>query len=77
MANTYVITSVTVVGDTLTVVGSVNGTPITVSTWLSAVGSGVLASVVSFQNAIYPLMLALYNATLPTAYPTLLGTFSK
>jgi molybdopterin biosynthesis enzyme len=75
MANTYVINSVTILGDQLTVQGTVNGTPVTVSTWVSAAGNS-MASAISFRNFIAPLMLA----AVPSASTTradLTGTFSQ
>ena len=75
MANLYVIQSVSSIGDSLTVTGTVNGVPVTVNTWVSAAGNS-LASAVGFFNFITPLMLAAVPST-PTAYPTLVGTVTK
>ena len=75
MANTYVITSVSTLGDQLTVIGTVNGTPVTVSTWVSAAG-GSMASAIGFQNFIAPLMLAAMPVV-PVAQPLLVQTFTK
>lgn len=38
MAHTVIISSVTSVGDTCTVTGTVDGTPVTTQVWLSALG---------------------------------------
>jgi hypothetical protein len=75
VAHTYVITSVTTTGDSLVVVGTVDGTAVTVNTWVSAAGNS-LGSVISFHNFIAPLMLA---AVPPAAVsqPTLVGTFTQ
>jgi len=39
--NTYVVQTVTEVGDALTITGTVNGIPVTVLTWVSAAGTRV------------------------------------
>lgn len=80
MANTYVVQTVVEnqLLDTLTVTGTVNGTPVVVNTWISSAGNS-LASAIGFENFIAPLMLAAYNAIVaPTALPALQGlTFTK
>jgi hypothetical protein len=76
MANTYVITSISSVGDQFTVQGTVNGTPVVVNTWVSALPSGVLASAIAFHNFIAPLMLAALPPQ-PTSYGSLAGSFSQ
>ena len=62
-------------GDVLTVIGTVDGTPVTVITWVSAAGNS-LVSVLGFRNFIAPLMLAALPPT-PTAYPILVETFTQ
>lgn len=74
MAHTYVITSVSSVGDALTVTGTVDGVPVTINTWVSAVPS--LASAITFRNFITPLMLAATPPT-PVTYAALQGSFSQ
>jgi len=82
MANSYNITSVSSVGDVLTVIGTVtlSGTtipiPVTVTVWVSAAGN-TLASAISFQNYIQPLMLLQAVPSTPTLYPSLNISFSK
>jgi hypothetical protein len=76
MANNYVITSISSIGDVLTVVGTVNGISVTVTTWVSAVPNGAFASAVAFHNFIAPIMLAALPVT-PTSYGTLVGSFSQ
>jgi hypothetical protein len=62
VSNVYVISSVVenTSIDTITVTGTVNGTPVTVVCWISALGNA-MASAVGFQNYFQPLMLAAYN----------------
>jgi hypothetical protein len=70
----FAITSVSSFGDTLTVTGTVNGTPVTVVTNVSIAGTA-LASATAFQDFIAPLM----EAAVPpvtTPYPSLIGIFS-
>jgi hypothetical protein len=74
MAHTYVISSVSSVGDYLTVVGTVDGVSVTVNTWVSAAPS--LASAIAFRNFITPMMLAAVPQT-PATYAILQGTFSQ
>ena len=74
MAHNYVIETVSELGDVLTVTGSVDGTPVTVNTWVSAAG-GSLGSVLAFRTFIAPLMLAQVPPT-PISQPTLIGSFS-
>ena len=74
MAHTYVIQNIQIIGDTMTVQGTVDGTQVTVGTWVSAAGNS-MASAIAFHNFIAPLMLqALPNVT---TNPTLLGTFTQ
>ena len=76
MANNYVITSISSVGDALTVTGTVNGTQVTYVGSVAAAGSA-LGSAVAFENYIAPLLLALVPP--PAAvYPGFAGlSFSK
>jgi hypothetical protein len=74
MANNYIISRVATLGDSLTVVGSVNGVTVIVYTFVSAAGSA-MASVIAFRNFIAPLMLALVPT--PTENPTLTGSFTQ
>lgn len=75
MANTYVITSVTSVGDNLTVIGTVNGIQVGLVTSLSKAGNA-MASAIAFENYIAPLMLAAVPPT-PTVYGALNLSFSQ
>jgi hypothetical protein len=75
MSNTYVINSVSVVGDALMVTGTVDGVSVTVQTWLSAAGNA-LASAIAFRNFIAPKMLAALPVA-PTTYSVLNGTFTQ
>ena len=74
MAHTYVIQSVTSVGDVTTVVGTVDGTPVTCTVWLSALAK--FPTAVQAQSFIASAMLA----ALPpqaTPQPTYQGTVSQ
>lgn len=73
--HTYEIDSVTELGDVLTVTGSVDGTPITVTTWVSAAGSA-LGTALGFRSFIAPLMLAALPVQ-PTPQPQLIQTFTQ
>lgn len=75
MAHTYVITSVVETGDYLLIAGSVDGTPVLVTTYVSAAGN-TLASALSFRNFIAPLMLAALPPP-PTTLPSLIQTFTQ
>lgn len=74
--NTYVITSVTELGDVLTVTGTVNGVPMTVTPWVSAAGNA-LASAIAFEAFIAPLMLAAAQPPVPAVVPDLTLTFTR
>lgn len=75
MAHTYVITSVTTLGDLLTITGSVDGSPVTVTAWVSGLPAGAMASAIAFRNVASSLMLAAIPQ--PTALPTLVQTFTQ
>lgn len=83
MANTYVVNTAVQnpITDTLVITGTVNGVPVTVSTWVSAAGAANLASAIGFENFIAPLMLAAYNIIVApasvAAVPAQGLTFSK
>jgi hypothetical protein len=74
MSHAYVISSVSVVGDALTVTGTVDGTAVTVNTWVSAAGNA-MASAIAFRNFITPLMLAAVPAG-PVSHPELNMSFT-
>jgi hypothetical protein len=74
MANSYIITSVQQSGTTLIVTGSVNG--VSVGVCVPAPSASILASAVSFQNFIAPLMLAAVPPA-PTVFGALNLTFSQ
>jgi hypothetical protein len=74
MSHAYVINSVSVLGDALTVTGTVDGMAVTVNTWVSAVGNA-MASAIAFRNFIIPLMLAAVPAA-PVLYPGLNMSFT-
>jgi hypothetical protein len=67
MANAYVITSVTHMGDNATVVGTVNGVPVTVQCNWSAITQQ--PSTGAFEAFIGPLMLAQTQPVQPTSAP--------
>lgn len=71
MAHTFVIQSVTHIGDTATVTGTVDGVPVTVQCWFSALTS--LPSANAVQTFLAGLMLAAMPAA-PVAVPTWNGT---
>ena len=76
MANNYVITSISSVGDVLTVNATVNGTQVIYVGSVAAAGSA-MASAIAFENYIAPLLLALVPPAV-AAYPTLRGlTFTQ
>jgi hypothetical protein len=72
---TYVITSVSVVGGLISVIGSVNGVPVAVNLSLASAGNN-LASAIGFQNFIAGAMLAAVPVA-ATAYPALAMTFTQ
>jgi hypothetical protein len=72
--HTYIITSVTQLGDQLTITGTVDGVAVTVSTWASAAGA-LLASALGFRSFIAPLMLAALPPA-PTELPQLHQSFT-
>lgn len=75
MAHTYIVTSNTSQGDLATLVGTVDGIPVTVTYWLSHVNSFTLAQA---KNFIAGLMLAAAIPAAPvnvTQLPT--GTFTQ
>ncbi len=74
MAHTYVISSMTAVGDQLTVVGSVDGQSVTVQTWLSALAK--LPSAASVQAFLAPLMTAALPQAAVSVPSSAIGTFS-
>ena len=80
--HTYVIISATHVGEVMTITGTVDGFPVTINPWFSAIAS--LPSTLAVQNFIAPLMLvaAIANGSIaaaPVAVPsvTAVGTFSQ
>jgi hypothetical protein len=87
MANTYVVTSASYIAGSssdpqVTIVGTVNGAPVTVQVWLSAVEQANTAGgLTAVKNLIAPIMLAASQIvappppTAPTQLPT--GTFSQ
>jgi len=88
MANTYVVTSASyTVGipgpdPLVTVVGTVNSIPVTITLWLSAIQQAEAAGgLTAVKNLVAPIMLAqsIINSppapTAPTQLPT--GTFSQ
>ena len=75
MAHTYVIQTVTTLNDSLTVTGTVDGTPVTVQTWVSAAG-GSMASAIGFRAFIAPLMLAAVPPV-PVSNPLLVQSFTQ
>lgn len=82
MAHTYVILIATRIGDLMTITGTVDGFPVTINPWFSAITS--LPNTTAVQNFIAPLMLAaaIGNGSIPptsTAVPsvTAAGTFTQ
>jgi hypothetical protein len=72
MPNTYVIQSVSHIGDAATVTGTVNGTPVTASFSFSSLGT--FASVALAQTFLINLMLAAFNAITPASTAVYNGT---
>lgn len=75
MAHTYVITSVMVTGDQVTITGTVDAVPVVAIGWVSA-SPGSFASAIAFRNYSAALMLAALPPQ-PTANPALLQTFTQ
>lgn len=75
MAHTYVVTENTALGDTATLVGTVDGIAVTITYNLSAIAGLTLAQA---KNFIAPIML---NAAIPPAPATVsqlpTGTFTQ
>lgn len=72
MAHAYVVTSATYIPGSssdpvVTVVGSVDGIPVTVQVWLSAVQQAEAISMAALKNFISPIMLAQAQANQPPA----------
>lgn len=76
MAHTYVISSVSTIGDQNTVIGTVDGTSVTASYWTTPASVAAMASAIAFRNFIAPLMLAALPPT-PTTSPALVQTFTQ
>lgn len=75
MAHTYVVTSNTSIGDQATLVGTVDGIPVTVNYWVSHVQPMTLANA---KNFIAGLMLAQAIPAAPVVVSQLpTGTFSQ
>ena len=75
MAHTYVVTSAMTVGDQTTVTGTVDGTPVTVNVWKSALTA--FPSVLAMQAYLAPLMLAALPPA-PVVQPNAqVGTWSQ
>jgi hypothetical protein len=83
MAHTYVVLTATRSGDVMNVTGTVDGFPVAISPWFSAISG--LANTTAIQNFIAPLMLAaaVANGNIApvagTAVPTVTaaGTFTQ
>jgi hypothetical protein len=83
MAHTYVVQTATRVGDVMTITGTVDGVPVTINPWFSAISA--LPNTAAVQNFIAPLMLAAAVAAggvAPVAPPTVpavtaAGTFTQ
>jgi hypothetical protein len=76
MANTYIILSVSTVGDKNTVTGSVNNVPVTVYFWTTTQSLAAMASAIAFRNFIVPLMLEQLPAA-PSVNTILPQTFTQ
>jgi hypothetical protein len=74
MANVYVVTGITHLGDNATVVGTVNGLPVVVQCNFSAITQQ--PSVAAFEAFIAPLMLQQAQPTQPTSFPGFNGTWT-
>ena len=84
MAHIYkILTAVNSGNDVCTIMGTVDGFPVTITPWMSAITK--FPSTVALQNFLAPLMLAAAMAngsivsTAPASVPTVLaaGTFSQ
>jgi len=75
MSHTYVISSVSTLGDQTTVTGTVDGTPVTVQFWTTSQSQAAMASAIAFHNFIAPLMLAAVPPT-PVSSPAHIGSFT-
>ena len=82
MSHVYVVQSAQRIGDLIQVIGTVDGFPVSVSVWFSAVAS--LPNTTAVQNFIAPIMLAQAIASgsvtqTTTAVPsvTAAGTFTQ
>ena len=75
MANTYVISNISHLGDVATVTGSVNGIPVTVTCNWSAITG--LPNTAAVQAFLAPLMLAQAQPTQPVNVGTYDGTWSQ
>lgn len=73
--HTYVITSMTNLGDVCTVTGTVDGIAVTVTVWWSAITK--LPSTQAVINFLAPLMLAQIQAPAVTAVMTYNGTYTQ
>lgn len=70
MSHIYTCTKVTVVGDSVMVVGTVDGTPVTVNFWASAVGGMTQAEQVAFVAQQMLAALPPASTDLTSQYPT-------
>jgi hypothetical protein len=82
MAHTYSVSSAVRLGDIVTIMGTVDGFPVTITPWFSALSS--LANTTAVQNFVAPLMLAAAIAngsispvTTTAVAVTAAGTFSQ
>lgn len=75
MAHTYIIQSVTHMGDIATITGSVDGIPVTVTGWWSAITSA--ANVLAAQAYMTGLMLAAAFPPSPTGTAVYNGTITQ
>lgn len=82
MAHTYSILTAVRSGDVMTITGTVDGFPVAINPWFSAIAG--LPNTLAIQNFTAPLMLAaaIANGSIPptpTAVPsvTAAGTFSQ
>jgi len=83
MAHTYVVLSAVHVGDIMTITGTVDGFPVTINPWFSAIAG--LPNTTAIQNFIAPLMLnaAIAAGEIPSptgtavASVTAAGTFTQ
>lgn len=73
MANAYVVTSATYIPGSapdpvVTIVGSVNGVPVTVQMWLSSITqANTSGGITAVKNLVSPAMLAQANLNTPPA----------